>query len=114
MIHNQTIYLTYSASDTGIHYCIGMLTANINADLLDPKAWKKSSVPVLKSDEAKGIFGPGHNSFTKDADGNDILVYHARTTSHIVENPLYNPDRHAMLMKIKWSQDDQPVFSFDE
>lgn len=113
LIHNQTIYLTYSASDTGIHYCIGMLTANIDADLLDPNAWKKSPVPVLKSDEAKGIFGPGHNSFTKDAEGNDILVYHARTTSHIVENPLYNPDRHAMLMKIKWSQDGQPMFSFE-
>ena len=25
------------------------------------------------------IYGPGHNSFTKDENGNDIMVYHVRT-----------------------------------
>ena len=41
------------------------------------------------------------------------MVYHARTETEIVDNPLYNPNRHAMLMKIRW-QDDRPVFGFDE
>jgi len=108
------IYLTYSASETGIAYCMGMLTADENADLLDPASWKKERYPVLKSCEEKGIYGPGHNSFTTDEEGNDILVYHARTEKEIVGDPLYNPNRHAMLMKIRWDENNKPVFSYDE
>lgn len=106
------IYLTYSASDTGPAYCMGMLTADESSDLLDPRSWSKERYPVLKTDSAKGIYGPGHNSFTKDADGNDILVFHARTEAEIEGDPLYNPNRHAMLMPIRW-ENDRPVFSFD-
>lgn len=106
------IYLTYSASDTGPAYCMGMLTADEGSDLLDPRNWSKERYPVLKTDSAKGIYGPGHNSFTKDADGNDILVFHARTEAEIEGDPLYNPNRHAMLMPIHW-ENDRPVFSFD-
>lgn len=107
------IFLTYSASSTGVCYCVGMLECDENADLLNPKVWKKSRYPVLSSDEAKGIYGPGHNCFTVDEEGNDIMVYHARTEKEIVGDPLYNPNRHAMLMKVKWDENERPVFSFD-
>ncbi len=107
------IFVTYSASDTGPSYCMGMMTADENADLLDPRSWDKSRYPVLCSDASKEIYGPGHNSFTVDSDGNDILVFHARTNTKIDGDPLYNPNRHAMLMKIKWDKDEKPVFSFD-
>ena len=107
------IYLTYSASETGAAYCMGMLSISEDADLLDPRAWTKERYPVLKTDEAKGIYGPGHNSFTVDEDGNDICVYHARQESKIEGDPLYNPNRHAQLMKLRWDKDDRPVFSYD-
>jgi GH43 family beta-xylosidase len=110
--HNGKIYMTYSASETGICYCVGMLTADENDDLLDPRSWKKERYPVLATCEEKGIYGPGHNSFTKDSDGNDIIVYHARTETEIVGDPLYNPNRHAMLMKVQWDADGRPVFSY--
>lgn len=110
--HDGKIFMTYSASDTGVNYCMGMLTVDAGRDLLDPKAWKKERYPVLASSAEKGIYGPGHNSFTVDEDGNDILVYHARTETEIVGDPLYNPNRHTMLMKLKW-EDDRPVFRFD-
>ena len=58
------------------------------------------------------IYGPGHNSFTKDENGNDIMVYHARTEEKIEGNPLYNPNRHAMLMKVQWDEEGRPVFSY--
>ena len=109
---NGKIFMTYSASDTGINYCMGMLTADENSDLLDPLSWKKERYPVLASSEKHVVYGPGHNSFTVDEDGNDILVYHARTETEIVGDPLYNPNRHAMLMKFGW-QDGRPVFSYD-
>ena len=109
---NGRIFLTYSASGTGACYCMGMLTADENADLLDPASWKKERYPVLKSDPSLGIYGPGHNSFTVDEEGNDICVYHARQESVIEGDPLYNPNRHAMLMKLEWDADGRPVFRY--
>lgn len=108
--HNGKIFLTFSASETGICYCVGMLTADEDADLLNPRVWTKDRYPVLMTCEEKGIYGPGHNSFTTDEDGNGIMVYHARTESVIEGNPLYNPNRHAMLMKVGWDASGRPVF----
>lgn len=108
------IYLTYSASETGIAYCMGMLTADEEADLLDPASWKKERYPVLKSSDKAGVYGPGHNSFTTDEEGNDILVYHGRTETAMEGDPLYNPNRHTMLMKIRWDEQSRPVFSFED
>ena len=112
--HDGKLFLTYSASETGIAYCVGMLTADENADLLDPLSWKKERYPVLKSLEEKEIYGPGHNSFTKDEQGNDIIVYHARKESVIEGDPLYNPNRHAMLMRVRWNGEGRPVFSYED
>lgn len=106
------IFVTYSASDTGVNYCMGMLSIDENDDLLDPAQWRKKRYPVLCSDMEKGIYGPGHNSFTKDNADNDILVFHARTETEIVGNPLYNPNRHAMLMQFTWDENGEPIFTF--
>ncbi len=110
---NGRIFLTFSASDTGPSYCMGMLTAPEDADLLDPHVWKKDRYPVLETDETRGVYGPGHNSFTVDEEGNDICVYHARTESKIEGDPLYNPNRHTQLMKVRWDADGRPVFSYE-
>ena len=109
---NGRIYLTFSASETGIRYCIGMLSATSGSDLLDPRSWEKDRYPVLRSSPEHGIYGPGHNSFTVDEDGRDIMVYHARTESVISGDPLFNPNRHTMLMPVEY-EDGRPVFSFD-
>ena len=109
---NGRIFLTYSASETGVDYCVGMLTADENADLLDPSSWKKERYPVLRTDRELQIYGPGHNCFTVDEEDRDIMVYHARTEEKIEGNPLYNPNRHAMLMEVKWDESGRPVFAY--
>ena len=106
------IYLTYSASATGVCYCIGMLHIEEDQDLLDPANWTKERQPILVTDEEKGIYGPGHNSFTKDEEDQDVMVFHARTYAEVEGDPLYDPNRHAMLMKINWDEQDRPVFQF--
>lgn len=111
--HRGRIFLTYSASETGECYCMGMLSIDENADILDPGAWKKERYPVLKSDPSKGLFGPGHNSFTKSEDGRDVMVYHVRTYRGIEGDPLDDPNRHAKLMEVKWNENGWPVFSFE-
>lgn len=109
---NGKIFVTFSASETGVCYCVGMLTADENSDLLDPRSWEKDRMPVLSSSSEKGIYGPGHNSFTVDEDGRDLMVFHARTETEIDGDPLYNPNRHTMVMPITY-ENGRPVFSFD-
>lgn len=111
--HNGRIYLTYSASDTGSNYCMGMLSIDEDEDVMDPRAWKKRRKPVLSTDETKNIYGPGHNSFVKGEDEvTDYCIYHAREYGEINGNPLFDPNRHTMLMKVRWDAKGEPVFSF--
>lgn len=111
--HDGRIYLTYSASETGACYCMGMMYADETADLLDPRSWTKVRNPVLKTDAEKGIYGPGHNSFVKAEDkAADICVYHARQYDEIEGNPLYDPNRHAMLLQVRYGEDGIPEFPF--
>ncbi len=109
---NGRIFLTYSASATGECYCMGMLSIGEDEDLLDPRAWKKERYPVLSSSREAGLYGPGHNSFTKLPDGTDVCVYHARPYAEIQGDPLYDPNRHAMLMKVEWDKKGYPVFDY--
>ncbi len=112
--HKDRLYLTFSASETGISYCMGLLTLEENGDVLDPNAWIKTREPVLVTDEAIGLYGPGHNSFVKAEDGEtDLCIYHVRQETQIEGDPLYNPNRHAMMMKVVYDEEDRPVFSFE-
>lgn len=109
--HQSKIYLTFSASDTSSAYCIGLMSVDEESDLLDPRAWKKGRWPVVASDEERRIFGPGHNCFTTLEDGQVVMIYHARSNKEIVGDPLYDPNRHTMIMPISWNEDGSPSFS---
>ncbi len=41
IVRNGKVFITYSAAGTGAEYCMGLLTADADADLLDPGAWTK-------------------------------------------------------------------------
>ena len=92
-----------------------MCTADENADLLDPSSWTKSPYPVFQSTKKNKQFGPGHNSFTKDEEGHDIMVYHARQEEkYLIDKsyqPLYDAGRNTTLMRIYWNEDGTPNFS---
>ncbi|MGC4074896.1 MAG: glycoside hydrolase family 43 protein [Nibricoccus sp.] len=112
LVKNGKVFLAYSASATDHHYCMGLLTAPADADLLDPKSWTKSADPVFQSDDNTSQYGPGHNSFTTTPDGKtDILVYHARNFKEIAGgNALANPDRATRAQEIRWKADGTPDF----
>jgi GH43 family beta-xylosidase len=108
---NNRLFLTYSASATDHRYCMGLLTADADADLLNPESWVKSPQPVFQSSEENRQYGPGHNSFTSSADGSvDVLVYHARPYRQTMGDPLYDPNRQARMQRIDWALDGTPIF----
>lgn len=108
---NGRIFMTYSASGTNHNYAVGLLTADEDANLLNPDSWKKSKKPVFKTSEENGIYGPGHNSFTTTPNGEtDLFVYHARSYKEIDGDPLSDPNRHTRVQVLRWNEDGTPDF----
>lgn len=110
LARNGRLFLTYSAAATDYHYCMGLLTARDDADIMDPAAWSKSPEPVFRSSPAHNVWGPGHNSFTVDENGRDMLVYHARDYKDIQGDPLFDPNRHTRIQPISYTADGVPDF----
>jgi GH43 family beta-xylosidase len=106
--HGNKLFLVYSASGCWTpHYCLGMLTANADSDLLDPSSWQKHPEPVFSHSPENGVYGTGHNCFFKSPDGTeDWLLYHAND----------KPDqgcggkRSPRAQLIMWQEDGTPDF----
>lgn len=103
--HGRKLHIVYSASGTWTpHYCLGVLSADVDSDLLNPKSWVKHPEPIFKQSPENGVYGPGHNSFFKSPDGaEDWILYHARSTA------MPNTPRNPRAQKISWTEDDFPV-----
>jgi GH43 family beta-xylosidase len=102
------IFIIYSASDTGTpDYALGMLSHS-DGDVMNPKAWKKSPVPVFKrhSGADGNVYGPGHNGFFKSPDGTeDWIIYHGKETSEYTY-----AGRTTRAQKFTWRSDGTPDF----
>ncbi len=111
LVRHGRVFITFSASATDHNYCLGLLTAREDADLLDARSWTKSPQPVFRSSESTSQYGPGHNSFTTTPDGRiDILVYHSRNYREIPGEALANPDRATRAQVVSWTADGTPDF----
>lgn len=110
------VYVFFSASGTGAEYCMGMLYADTDSDLMDKNSWTKISEPILQTEDLVGEAGPGHNSFVTDENGKLLLVYHARPESHLkgecrtyCSESLYDPCRHTRIREVKFDNSGVPV-----
>ena len=118
MIHEGKIFLAFSASATGPEYCLGLMFADEKSDLTDINSWTKLDKPLLTSDDLDGEYGPGHNSFVKDENGDWIFVYHSRDEicysgkcGYSDNDPLYDPCRSARTRKVKWNSNGFPILN---
>jgi GH43 family beta-xylosidase len=107
---NGRLFMTYSASATDARYALGLLTADEDADIMSPGSWTKSPSPVFTTSPLTGVYGPGHNSFTVDEQGRDVLVYHGRDYERIEGDRLYDPNRHTRVQRIYYRADGTPDF----
>lgn len=103
---DKRIFLTISGAMVDATYCVGLLSAELDADLLDPASWTKGNYPILTSGSVPGEFGPGHNSYVTDDDGAIWNVYHAR-------NGIDGP-RCAGLRRVHFDIDGYPVLDLTE
>ena len=115
---DSKVYVYFSASGTGSEYCVGRMEADINADLMDIKSWKKLDKPVLSTSDLSGPEGPGHNCFVTDEEGRLLIVYHARPASHSAKacgtyasDPLYDPCRHTRISTVTFDSTGAPVIN---
>lgn len=107
-IKDGMIYLTYSGgAANGYSYALGLLTARADADLYELNNWKKSTTAVLSYYSVEGEYGPGHNSFFCDAEGNLMIAYHGveAIDAHI---------RCTGIRRIHFDRTGRPVFDLSQ
>ena len=120
--HDGKIFVCYSGATVDQHYCVGMIYADADSDLMNPASWTKYPYPLLTTSDifqSKNQYGPGHNSFSVDANGNPVIVYHARTWGETIDGAqndggLNDPGRHARINSVHYAADGIPVLNMTE
>ncbi len=103
-VRDGKVYVTYSGGSANRYtYALGLLTADIDSDLSDFRSWTKSITPVLTFYSVKGEYGPGHNSFFVNDDGELMIAYHAETS-------LTEMLRCDGIRRVHFRQDGTPYF----
>lgn len=126
LFHDDKVFIAYACATVDQFYATNVLYADVDSNLLDPDSWSKYPYPLLSTvdltqtsedGEYTGAFGPGHNSFTVDENGNPVIVYHARAWGESwVENDsdrygLFDPGRHAYVNGVHFGADGFPIFN---
>jgi len=97
--HGDRLIVTYAGSTVGPTYATGAIEAPRGSDLLDPNVWTKAHAPVLGTSSHFRHWGPGHNTFSHDEDGVEIVVFHAHPAANTTRG------RCVALRRIHWAAD---------
>jgi len=106
IIKDGKIFMTFSSALVDETYVVGLLTADMNADLLKQESWIKTNYPILTSRSLPGEYGPGHNAYVIDDNGTYWNTYHARPG---VEAP-----RSSGIRRVHFDIDGYPVLDLPE
>lgn len=106
---DECIFVAYSASTTWSEdYCLGLLTVNRDADLMNRDSWTKLPVPVFVKSVENRAMAPGHNCFCR-IDDHDVIVYHAIDGCG-GEGDLDTSRRSPRMHQVHWREDGTPDF----
>jgi GH43 family beta-xylosidase len=106
---SANVCILYSASGCWTsYYCIGLLTAPVDGDLMSPSSWKKNEWPIFKQSKSSHIFGPGNPCIIPSPDLKEYFLLYSATNA-----PITYPDgsrpRMPRLQKINFFADGTPV-----
>lgn len=98
-VRNGTINLVYSASGSWTNdYCLGLITADVTRDLLNPASWHKREEPT----PGTGCIA-GDHYFTTSPDGKeDWIVY------HVAKYEDAGWSREVRTQRFTWNEDNTP------
>ena len=108
---NGRLFVIYSANGCTIdQYCMGLLEfvgdQRDSTQLCSAKYWIKHDKPVFQ--QANGVYGPGHASFFKSPDGEELwCAYHGMMEASEVSR---GRTRYLNLQKIAFDESGFPVF----
>ena len=101
------VMITFSGSNIDSTYAVGLATAQSGGDLLQASAWNVRSYAIWSYEGAfADNWGPGHNSYTYDDDGNLLNIFHAKATS--------GGTRDAGVRMVYFRQDDSPILDMTD
>ncbi len=106
LIRDNKIYLTFSSAAVDSTYVVGLMSADLDADLLNPDSWLKENYPLLSSRSAENQYGPGHNAYVIDDEGMVWNTYHAR--------PGVDGPRSSGIRRVHFNVEDFPVLDMTE
>lgn len=106
LITDKKIFLTFSSAAVDSTYVVGLLSADPDADLLNPENWVKENYPLMSSRSKEGEYGTGHNSYVTDEDG---LVWNAYHGKPGVDGP-----RSSGLRRVHFGADGYPILEMTE
>lgn len=106
LIRDKKIYVTFSSALIDATYNVGILVADIDADLLKADSWTKGNYPLLTSASVLGEYGPGHNSYVIDDEGLIWNAYHAK--------PGVDGPRSSGIRRVHFDIDGYPVLDLTE
>lgn len=111
--NKDKLLIFYSASGNWTpYYCVGLLTADTNSDLLSPDSWKKSPEPVFKQAPENQVYGPGNLCFIPSPNNNEwYILYHARNA---LRDMLVLDGRTVRMQKIEWDENGIPILGIPQ
>lgn len=113
--NKDKILIYYAASGTWTpYYSVGMLSADVNSDLLNPVSWTKAESPVFTQNAENQVFATGTPCFIPSPDETEIyFLYQARS----IEKEPYGSlpsgpmdTRSPRLQKMEWDDNGFPIF----
>ena len=106
LITDKKLFVTFSSAFIDATYVVGILSADLDADLLTPDSWTKGNYPLLTSRSVQGEYGTGHNSYVTDEDGNVWNAYHGK--------PGIEAPRSSGIRRVHFDIEGYPVLDLTE
>ncbi|HKM04044.1 MAG TPA: family 43 glycosylhydrolase [Lachnospiraceae bacterium] len=106
LIRGKKVFVTFSSAAVDSTYTVGLLSANIGDDLLNPQVWQKCNYPLMSSRTKEGEYGTGHNAYVQDDDGLVWNTYHAK--------PGIDAPRSSGIRRVHFDVEGYPILEMTE